>query len=257
VPEAMKNSYLGYLAFTGLALAMLVQPVVGAISDRSGFRWGRRRPFILVGITLALVFLPGIGLWGSYAIIFGTYSLMQIAGNTAQGPYQGFIPDLVPEEKRGRAAGVKSLLELLGGVLVLRLAAYFMGHYSEGEGDWWLWLALGTLGFILLVTMLITLLTVKERPGVKGLQTPLLAGIFKSFQINVRQNRDFIWFIISRGLMGIPGIILQTFILYYLMDVIGMENPAEAAADLLMRDPEWAAPPILLSVAVQGFFPKP
>ena len=233
-PEALKNSYLGWMTFAGLVVAMLVQPIVGAISDRSGFGWGRRRPFILIGITLTIVFLPGIGLWGSYAVVFGSYCLMQIAGNTAQGPYQGFIPDLVPEEKRGRAAGVKSLLELLGGVLVIRLAAYFMGHYSEGEGGWWLWLALGTLGIILLVTMLITLLTVRERPGVRSPRVPLLASVYKSFQINVRQNRDFIWFIVSRGLMGIPGIILQTFILYYLMDVIGMDNPAEAAANLLI-----------------------
>ena len=44
VPESLKHSYLGYMTFGGLVVAMLVQPIVGAISDRSGFRWGRRRP---------------------------------------------------------------------------------------------------------------------------------------------------------------------------------------------------------------------
>ena len=113
VPEALKNTYLGYLTFTGLILAMAVQPIAGAISDRSGFAWGRRRPYILVGMLLALLFLPGIGFCGNYVAILLIYCLLQISCNTAQGPYQGFIPDLVPEGKRGLASGVKSLLELL------------------------------------------------------------------------------------------------------------------------------------------------
>ncbi len=234
VPEALKNSYLGYMTFAGLVVAMLVQPIVGAISDRSSFGWGRRRPFILIGITLAIVFLPGIGLWGSYAVIFGSYCLLQLATNTAQGPYQGFIPDLVPEEKRGRAAGVKSVLELLGGVILIRLVAYFMGHYSADEGGRWLWLALGTLAVVLLGTMLATLLMVKERPGVGGRRPSFLSSLYQSFQIDVKQNRDFIWLMVSRGLMGIPGIILQTFALYYLMDVIGIDNPAEVTAELVI-----------------------
>ncbi|GAI75107.1 unnamed protein product, partial [marine sediment metagenome] len=37
------------------------QPIAGAISDRSSFRWGRRRPYILLGTILAMLLLPGIG----------------------------------------------------------------------------------------------------------------------------------------------------------------------------------------------------
>ncbi|HID86724.1 MAG TPA: hypothetical protein EYP55_05015 [Anaerolineae bacterium] len=44
VPETLKNTYLGGLTFLGLILAMVVQPIAGAISDRPTFRWGRRRP---------------------------------------------------------------------------------------------------------------------------------------------------------------------------------------------------------------------
>jgi MFS family permease len=64
VPEAEKNTYLGMLTFTGLLLAMFVQPIAGAFSDRSDSRWGRRRPYILIGGILALLILPGVGLAG-------------------------------------------------------------------------------------------------------------------------------------------------------------------------------------------------
>ena len=234
VPEAMKNSYLGYMTFAGLLLAMVVQPVVGGASDRAGFRWGRRRPFILAGIVASLVLLPGIGLFGSYAAVFAGYCLLQIATNTAQGPYQGLLPDLAPAGRRGVASGVKSLLELAGGVGLARLAAYFMDRYAPGGEEYWLWLTLSALGAVLLVTALVTLLTVREAPGVRQERPPLLAGIIDSFRVDVRRSGVFLRFLVARGLLTIPGVILQTFALYYISDVVGTDNPAEMTANLLI-----------------------
>jgi Na+/melibiose symporter-like transporter len=234
VAESQKNTYLGLLTFTGLVITMAVQPIVGAISDRSGFSWGRRRPYILLGVMLSVLLLPGIGLAGSYAAIFVFYCLLQISSNTAQGPFQAFIPELVPEGKRGRASGVKGLLEILGGVALVRLIAYFMGNYFAGEGGSWLWLALGVLAIVLLGAMIATVLMVKERPGVVSSKLPPLSTLYKSFKIDIKANRSFILFLVSRGLMGMPGVMLQIFALYYLMDVIGIANPAKTAADLLI-----------------------
>src|SRR4030042_6441762 len=90
VEESQKNTYLGLLAFTGLLLAMIVQPIAGAVSDNSGFRWGRRRPYILLGTAAVLLFLPGIGLFDLYLVVFISYCLMQICSNIAQGPFQAF-----------------------------------------------------------------------------------------------------------------------------------------------------------------------
>ena len=230
VAEAQKNTYLGLLTFTGLILAMAVQPIAGAISDRSGFSWGRRRPYVLMGAILAVLLLPGIGLFGSYAAIFIIYCLMQISSNTAQGPYQAFIPDLVPDGKRGLASGVKTLLEILGGVALMYPLALFMDRYSAGEGVYWLWLVLGALAVVLLGAMIATVLMVKERPGVGGSQLPLLSALYKSFQIDVKVNRDFVWFLVSRLLMLMAFATLQTFVLYFLRDVVGVANPATATA---------------------------
>ncbi len=233
-PEALKNSYLGYLTFAGLLLAMVVQPVVGGASDRAGFRWGRRRPFILAGTVAALVLLPGIGLLGSYAAVFAGYCLLQVATNTAQGPYQGLLPDLAPPDRRGLASGVKSLMELAGALGLARLAAYFMDRYSPGGEEYWLWLTLGALGVVLLLTALVTLLTVREAPGVSQAGPSLLAGLVDSFRIDLRRSRVFVRFLVARGLLVIPGVILQTFALYYVSDVVAADNPAAMTANLLV-----------------------
>ena len=234
VAESQKNTYLGLLTFTGLMLAMAVQPVAGAISDRSGFSWGRRRPYILLGTIAAIVFLPGISLFGSYAAIFIIYCLLQVSSNTAQGPYQAFIPDLVPEGKRGLASGVKSLLEIVGGIALVRLIGYFMSQYTTGEGRFWLWLVLGALGIVLLGAMVATVLTVKERPGSGRSQLPPLRTLYKSFRIDVKAHPDFVFFLISRLLIFMALATVQTFALYFLRDVVRVVDPAAATADLLI-----------------------
>ena len=234
VAESEKNTYLGLLTFTGLILAMAVQPIAGTISDRSGFSWGRRRPYVLLGTTVAILLLPGIGLFGSYAAIFLIYCLLQVSTNTAQGPFQAFIPDLVPEGKRGLASGVKSLLEIVGGIALVRLIGYFMGQYSTSEGSFWLWLVLGALATVLLGAMLATVLTVKERPGTGSPQLPFLPTLYRSFKIDVKTNTDFVLFLVSRLLIFMALATIQTFALFYLKDVVGVANPATATADLLI-----------------------
>jgi len=221
VAEAQKNTYLGILTFTGLLLAMAIQPIAGAISDRSRFRQGRRRPYILFGTIAALIFLPGIGALGSYATIFATYCLLQVSTNIAQGPYQAFIPDLVPENKRGLASGVKGLLEILGGVALIYLSGILMDRYSSGDDSQWLWLILGVLAIILLGTMAATVLTVKEMPATGGTRISLLVTLRQTFKIDVRANRNFIWFLVSRLLIFMAFATIQQFALYFLKDVIG------------------------------------
>lgn len=234
VPEAQKSTYLGLLTFAGLVVAMAVQPIVGAISDRSSFRWGRRRPFILVGTIAAVILLFGTGYAASYLAIFVLWVLLQASSNTAQGPFQAFIPDLVPEGRRGVASGVKVLLEVLGGVALLRAIGGFMDRRIPGESDYWLLLSLGTLAGILLVTMLATVLTVKERPGVKGTYSPLLSSVYRSYRINVRANSAFIYFLISRLLFVMALTTVQTFGLFFFTDIVGVANPAASTANVFV-----------------------
>jgi Na+/melibiose symporter-like transporter len=235
VAESQKNTYLGLLTFAGLILAMLIQPIAGLISDRSGFSWGRRRPYILVGTMLAILFLPGIGLAGSFIVLFTTYCLLQISSNIAQGPYQGLIPDLVPEGKRGRASGIKSMLELIGGAIALLIIGIFMALYAAGEGSGWLWLVLAILGTVLLVAMVATVLTVKERPGIAAPRLPILPTIYQTFKIDLKANHNFIWFLTSRLLVFMAFATVQQFTLYFLKDVVDIADPAEATSRFFVR----------------------
>ena len=232
VGQAQQSTYLGLITFAGLIIAMLVQPVAGAISDRAGFRWGRRRPLIALGSIAAVLLLLGMGAAASYTAIFALWCLAQMSLNVAQGPFQAFIPDLVPPGKRGLASGVKNLMEIGGAAALALLIGFFMGSYLLDADGPWLWLSLGVLGLILLAAMLATL-TIKEKP-ISGI-SPLFSFslLYECFRVNVKMRSWFILFLVSRLLFIMGYSTLQGFALYYFQDVVGFSNPAELTASLV------------------------
>jgi len=234
VPESQKATCLGLLTFTGLLLAIAVQPVAGMASDHSGSGWGRRRPFILAGSILTLSFLPGIGLAGSLAALFAIYYLMQVSANTALGPYQAFIPDLVPADKRGLASGIKTLIDVVGGFTFVWLVGQLMDRYSPGPGSQWLWLSLGALAAVFLATMVFTIMKVKEPPGAGGPRLPFLTTLTRSFRIDTRANPDYIRFLLARLFFVIPLTTFQVFGLYFFRDVAGVPNPAAVMGNFIL-----------------------
>ena len=175
VPPEQKNTYLGLVRVIGLAVAMLVQPMAGMFSDRNTSRWGRRRPYIFAGTVLDLVFLaivgasplfigsaldgffiPTLGITTALFVLIVGIVLLQVSSNIAHGALQGLIPDLVPEDQRGRSSGVKAVMELLPVFLVIVVWPLV----DRGL----VWLVVGFVGLALLATMLATVLGVREEP---------------------------------------------------------------------------------------------
>jgi Na+/melibiose symporter-like transporter len=106
----------GLLAFCGLLIATIVQPLAGAFSDRFASRWGRRRPFVIVASLTDLVFLAAIVFAPNYWFLLVAYCLLQLSSNVAHGPYQGLLPDLVPPEQRGVASSIKQFIDTFGSI---------------------------------------------------------------------------------------------------------------------------------------------
>ena len=157
VSESIRNTALGMMRTAGLVIAMLVQPAMGLLSDRSTSRFGRRRPFIFVGVILDLIFLAFIALSWDFASLLVAVLLIQFSSNISHGPLQALIPDQVPEEHRGLASAVKAIFELLPLILLGFTIAKLVGN---GQFQW----AVFATGASLLVIMVLTMVLVKEEP---------------------------------------------------------------------------------------------
>ncbi len=238
VPETQKNTYLGLMTFMGLIIAMVVQPISGAASDRLRSRWGRRRPLMAVGTALDLIFLAVLGWAGGLVWLAIGYIGLQFTSNIAHGPGQGLIPDRVPPEQHGAASGVKNLMDMSG----LVVASLLMGNLLDPQASNAL-LPLAVVAAVLLVGAAITLLGTHEqpasaRPPQASIQENTVGeygGLLRQVQGHVRglRNSPYGWLIASRFFFLVGIYDIQVFAQYYIRDVIPTENPIKLTGDLL------------------------
>jgi Na+/melibiose symporter-like transporter len=235
VNERSKNTVYGLLTFIGLLVAVITTPITGALSDETSHRLGRRRPWIVLGASLCVLFLLGLA-WAPsiWAVAFG-YLLLQVASNIAHGPAQGLIPDLVPAGERGSASGMKTLIEMLGTIL----AAIVMGILMDANLPR-IPLAMVIIGGILLLAMGLTVAGVREASHPRDRRTtpsrsPLNVAIHtrRIFLVDWRHHKDYGRLLGARFLVLLSSFLVQSFALYYLRDVIEVDNPARAMASLM------------------------
>ena len=116
---------LSYFWILPPLMGMIVQPIVGSLSDRTWNRFGRRLPYLIVGAIVAVIvmcLLPNAGSFGlglSSAILFGLISLMLLdtSINMAMQPFKMLVGDMVNERQKGLAYSIQSFLCNAGSVV--------------------------------------------------------------------------------------------------------------------------------------------
>jgi maltose/moltooligosaccharide transporter len=101
---------------------LLVQPIIGYLSDRTWHpKWGRRRPYFLVGAVLssiALIFMPHSStLWMAAGLLW----ILDVFGNVAMEPFRAFVADKLPDSQLNRGFVMQSLMIGLGGSIASAL----------------------------------------------------------------------------------------------------------------------------------------
>ena len=106
-------------------MGILVQPIVGTLSDKTWTRWGRRIPYLFIGAAVAVAvmcLLPNAGSFHmavSAALIFGLIALMLLdtSINMAMQPFKMLVGDMVNEEQKAKAYSIQSFLCNAGSVV--------------------------------------------------------------------------------------------------------------------------------------------
>ncbi len=242
VGQARQGSANSILHTFGLVVAIIVMPAAGALSDRLTSRWGRRRPFMIAGTALDLLFLAGIALafsqplsgsglrmpgWVPFSgnpdfwVLLLMYLGLQFSSNVANGPLQGLIPDLVPEEHRGVPAGIKAAIETVMVVVAAIVSGALLGRqgWSLVTGAQTI---VGISAAVLLVTLAINVFGIREKP-ISRAEVPsrsVRQAIQRSFQISRERDPDYIWLLVSR-LFFLAGVgVISNFGLFYFRDVL-------------------------------------
>ncbi|TCJ19170.1 MFS transporter [Flaviaesturariibacter flavus] len=109
---------------------LLVQPIIGYLSDRTWHpRWGRRRPYFLIGALLssiALILMPhSSALWMAAGLLW----VMDVFGNVAMEPFRAFVADKLPDSQLNRGFVMQSLMIGLGGSVASSLPWIFSNWF--------------------------------------------------------------------------------------------------------------------------------
>lgn len=221
----------GHLVGFAALCAVVIPLVVGPLSDRCMSRWGRRRPYIAVGVAinvigLAILWAAGIHL--NLALYFVGYVIVQIGNNIATGAYSGVIPDIVPEGQKGEASGWMGAMSQLGTVIGVVSSGVLMNANKPTA-------AFAIMAVSLVLFAGITLIGVRERPRTDRPETMTALGFVKRLWIDPRKHPDFAWVWITRALVVMGIWTVQMFMQPYLISIAGVpEERAEIAAALVL-----------------------
>ncbi|MGQ0607154.1 MAG: MFS transporter [Chloroflexota bacterium] len=186
-----QGTLLAIIMLAGAIAPIIIQPTVGVISDYTVTRWGRRKPYIVVGTLLDVVFLAGLAFNNDFVAMVAFYFLLQVSSNFAQGPFQGYVPDLVPAKQVGTASGLMGLMLTLGTIAGVGIAT--LGGITDNVA-----LATLALGVVEVATMVVLIATVDEgRAGPKRTR-PWREVALSAWGRDILQQRDVLWLLLVR-----------------------------------------------------------
>ncbi|MDQ1172568.1 MFS family permease [Microbacterium testaceum] len=210
----------GLVSAVAGTFVVVAYPIVGALSDRTRSRFGRRRPWIFGGVVLASV---GLALLGVQTETLGTvvmWTAVMMGFCMASAALTAVMADSVPAGQRGLVSGWISAPNALGILLGIVLVTAVFTTTASG------YLALAVCNLALAVPFLLVLRDVPLTDAEAALLGPLTARtILSSIWVDPRRHPDFAWTVASRVLINLGNAIATTMLLYFFTFALRVADP--------------------------------
>ena len=220
---ALSASLIGIVMTFDNIAALFIQPWIGALSDRTHTRIGRRMPFILIGAPVAALAFAVIPFANVLPLFMATIIVMLFAMVVFRTPVIALMPDITPSPLRSKANGVINLMGGVGAIL-----AFFVGArlYDLGRPVPFIVFAI-----VLVIALALVYLLIKE-PRAAAEPPSQEAGVLANLKI-ILADRDksaiLILFAIFAWFVGFN--VIETFFTLYGVNVLGVK---ESAASLTL-----------------------
>lgn len=244
IDEENKIANLAIVTTVSFVFTLFAQPIVGAFSDRSRSRFGRRAPWMMLGALGGGILLLGMGSLTSILWITIFWVLIQVSLNALQAPLTTIVADRFPRAKRGGASAMMGLGMQLGGTLGVMAAAALAGQLGVGYS---------AFGIAVIVTTILFVLLNRDWSSKDAIIEKFRwREFFIGFWINPRLHPDFAWAFAARFLLILGYFVVVAYQLYLLTDYIGL-SLAEAQQAVLMLTLV-AFVPTLIAIGLSGWW---
>jgi MFS family permease len=218
--DAGRAQALSLVTSIGVLGTMLVQPVVGVLSDRTRSPRGRRAPWMLFGGFVGACFLAGVRFAPSIALLALLWTIAQVALSAGQAALNTTVADRVPESKLGTVSAVGGLGSFLGGVVGGVVAGVLFARMGLN-----VYIAVAVLAAAGLAGFVVRL---PDRPSAALPVAPQRwADFLRGFLVPLR-DRDFRWVWVARVVLMFGYASSTAFSFFMLQSYI---TPALSAAE--------------------------
>jgi MFS family permease len=204
---------LSLVAAVGSLVAMLGNPFIGRLSDRTTSRLGMRRPWMVIGLLGGSLGVLVAALAPTVVVVLVGWCVAQLFFNGLLAAMVAVLPDQVPVEQRGTVSGVLGICLPVASVSGTFLVQLFTGNNLA------MFLAPCALGGFFILLFAVTLndrrLRTVDRPAWSSRE------LLGAFVVDLRRTPDFGWAFASRFLFVTAYAFLITYQAYYLLDGIG------------------------------------
>lgn len=212
IDPANKVVNLGIVTSISVLLALIGNPLVGALSDRTTSRFGRRRPWIFAGTILSALSLSIMLSAQSIWMIFVGWAAFQLFSNFILAALTAIIPDQVPVEQRGTASGMVGLAISVGSII----GSIVIGQILKAPAP----------SYVLLIILLLVILIpysifLREKTLPREYVKRFRLGTFlANFWIDPRKHGDFTWAWLARFIPFFGYFLGTNYLFFYLQDAV-------------------------------------
>lgn len=218
----LQNTIIGAIMVLDNIFAFFMQPYLGARSDKTRTRWGRRMPYIMIGIPIAATFFTltayGWAVFGFW-MMFTFLTIFNVAMAFYRAPVVALMPDLISSEHRSKANGVINLMGGIGAVYAFAVTPQIyrindpglgatLGVTAAQSGPVLVFLTTSILMVVSLVILFIAIKEPKEPPVDAEARKEI--GIIEAFRL-VSFSKD-------RSAAAICGAIFMWFLSYNVIE---------------------------------------
>jgi MFS family permease len=221
-----KETMLGIVTGIGAVAAMIINPLAGALSDRTTLRFGRRHIWTLGGGLLGAGALLALAQQRTILGVALAWVGAQTCFNAMLATLTAAVPDRVPVTQRGAVSGWVGIPQVLGVVFGVVLVTAVVTGNANGYAAVALLVALLTLPFVLLT---------RDDPLPRAYRPPASAkAVLSGLWIDPRRYPDFGWAWITRFLVQLGNALGTLYLLYFLQDRVRVPDPEGALLTLIL-----------------------